>query len=329
MEIFFIPAKTNIQRALSGSFQCSMPVPNQRLLMAAGAFISPEEPWHRRTRAKGVEKLLQDAAPSVKNLSELWSQLSKKLQELSQNPLVIALLLEDGSFEGRFFGLGSLLLKGESKQKILALQGDTVSLSAELIAGTTEMIFFEENVDKAEEIAILLQETEQALGKASVRRLLTTAPSEIITAPLVKASSGDTPKEVAVPEEPSPTWQQYVPWGVAALMTLLLVASFWVKNPSQNVAASKNTVVDTKPKFIPQPEEPVVEAKKVDKKKTPETPSTQPEASEPGALVLPLSLPTLNGLNPSTKPKDPPVKITPKTKTPEKTTKIIKKNVTH
>ena len=314
MEIFFVSAKSKAQRALSGAFQLCLPAPNQRLLLCVGAFVSPEDPWQRRSRARQIEKLLQDASASLKSVSELWAQLAKKLPEITQNPLVFALLLEDGALEMRFGGLGSLLIKSESKQKIMALQSDSLALSAEVMAGAKELIFFEEAVDRAEEIAALLQDAEQTLGEAAVRRLLVVAPSEPIPLPTVKDAS-HTPREVVVPMA-SPPWQQYAPWGVAAMMTLLFCTSLLWRAPA-STASTKASVIDTRPKFIPQPEEPIAEAKKVEKKKvTPEEPSTQPE---PKGLLAPQSLPT-SALGPTSKPKE-----AAKPKTLVKPAKTIKK----
>jgi hypothetical protein len=272
MEIFFVSAKSKAQRALSGAFQLCLPAPNQRLLLSAGAFISPEDPWLRRSRARQLERLLQDASLSVKSASELWSQVIKKLPEIAQNPLVLALLLEDGALELRFGGLGSLLIKSESKQKILALPTDSLSLSAEVMSGAKQLLFFEEPVDRAEEIAALLQDAEQNLGEAAVRRLLVASPSEPVSLPTVKEASL-TPREVVVPTASAPPWQQYAPWGVAAVTTLLLCASWLWRSPTTGLASTKPSVADARPKFIPQLEEPIADTKKIDKKRaTPEEP---------------------------------------------------------
>ena len=320
MEIFFVAAKTKAQRALSGAFQLCVPAPNQRLLLAAGSFASPEEPWQRRTRAKQVERLLQDAAPSVKGVAELWSQLAKKLPEIAQNSLVLGLLLEDGSFEARFVGAGSLLLKSESKQRLVALQNESLSLSAEVMAGSKELLFFEDPVERAEEIAALLQDAEQVLGEAAVRRLLVASPSEPVAAPApAQKEANNTPREVAVPLSPAQGWRLYAPWGVAATMTLLLLTSLLWRPSMTGATSTKAAVVDTRPKFIPQPEEPIAESK-TPAKTTAEAPTSKPTRPlvgiEPDG---PASLPASAPAKPSTKPSKPktPVKTT---KTPTKKT---------
>jgi hypothetical protein len=313
MEIFLLASKENREAALSGAFQSMLP--NQgRLIFGIGAVLAAPSPGQRRSRAKQFESLLQESV--ARSAAELWSSLLKKLPETSQQIIALGVINEEGALELRVSRVRSVLIKSEQKQRLIAIQNGAIQIPADILAGATALLFLEDDVEQAEEIAALLQETEQILGGAAVRSLLSPRTSESVITPVSTPTTASTPI-VTTPTEPPPAnpWQRHAPWGVAALTTSLWLFSLVGGPTTQTVVASKPAVIDTKPKFIPQEDEPVVvETKKPEKKITKEEPSSAPQSQETKEPTTPVTkTPTTKPAEP-TKNTKPPVKKTTKKK---------------
>lgn len=309
MEIFLLASKENREAALSGSFQSMLP--NQgRLIFGIGAVLSASSPGQRRSRAKQFEALLQES--NAKSAAELWAALLKKLPETPQQLVALGVITEEGALELRVSRIRSVLVKSEQKQRLIAIQNGAVQIPAEILTGATALLFLEDDAEQAEEIAALLQETEQLLGGAAVRSLLSPRAGEPVITPTSTPTTASTPI-VTTSDEAPPTsqWQRHAPWGVAALTTSLWLFSLVGGPTTQTVAASKPAVIDTKPKFIPQDDEPVVEIKKPAKPITKEEPSSTPQSQETK--------------EPATKAVTKPTEPTKNTKAPVKKTTNKKK----